>query len=214
MLAQRDGPSVSAARPGRKRLAPRSSLPQCSTGAVAGLGGGIGTMVGGLAGDRWGAGQPQRLAIICAIAVFPAPLVLIGGIVSHQLTFVVAGSFLGMLLLYAYIAPAFTQVHALAGQRTRATMTSIYYLITNLVGLGLGPPLLGAVSDFRARQILGLDAAGFADTCLQSGAAASPQCALAVAGGMETALLAMSLLPLFAGVHFLITARLYRQQAD
>lgn len=183
------------------------------TGAVAGLGGGIGTMLGGLAGDRWGSGKPQRLAMICALAVFPAPLVLIGGILSHQLAFVAAASFLGMLLLYAYIAPAFTQVHALAGQRTRATVTSIYYLITNLIGLGIGPPLVGALSDLRARHILGLDSAGFAETCLKPVTTASAQCAQAIAGGMEAALLVMSLLPLLAGVHFIITARLYRQQA-
>ena len=183
------------------------------TGVVAGLGGAIGTMAGGLAGDFWGSGRPPRLALISALAVFPAPLLLVGGITSHRLAMVAGGSFLGMIAIYGYIAPAFAQVHALAGPRTRATVTSIYYLVTNLVGLGIGPPLLGAVSDFHARRALGLDAAGFAQSCLRPGRQPLPDCSAAMANGMEAALLAISLLPLIAGIHFLIVARRYRQQA-
>lgn len=184
------------------------------TGIVAGLGGAIGTMAGGLAGDRWGRGQPRRLALVTALAVFPAPLLLAGGIMSRSLPLAVAGSFLAMIAIYGYVAPAFAQVHALASTRSRATVTSIYYLVTNLVGLGIGPPLIGAASDFWARRALDLDAAGFARTCLQPAGRSPPACAAAMAEGMEAALLAMSVLPLLAGIHFLVVARRYRQQGS
>ncbi|OZA72843.1 MAG: hypothetical protein B7X78_00105 [Sphingomonadales bacterium 39-62-4] len=182
------------------------------TGLAGGFGGGIGTLAGGFVGDRWAAGRPPRLALACAFAVLPAPFLIAGGILSGELHFAVGGCFLGMIAIYAYVAPAFAQVHALAGDRSRATVTSIYYLVTNLVGLGIGPPLLGALSDVWARQWLGVDAAGFVQACLTPGSAPQPGCAPAMAHGMEMALLTMSLLPLAASAHFLIVARRYRQQ--
>lgn len=179
------------------------------TGTVAGIGGAIGTMAGGFAGDRWGRGRPKYLAVVTALAVFPAPLLLISGIMSQKLPFAVAGTLLGMIAIYGYIAPAFAQVHALAGARSRATVTSIYYLVTNLVGLGIGPPLLGAMSDYFSRQAVNLDSASFAETCLKVQTDASADCSAAMASGIETALLVMSLLPFIAGIHFLIAAKRY-----
>ncbi|MBB3860186.1 MFS family permease [Novosphingobium hassiacum] len=183
------------------------------TGLVGGLGGGIGTLVGGFLGDRWAMGRPARLAMLAALAVLPAPALIAGGILSHDLHLAVAGCFFGMIAIYGYVAPAFAQVHALAEERSRATVTSIYYLVTNLVGLGIGPPLLGALSDFWARGRLGLDSAGFVRACLTQGTTPQSGCAPAMAHGMEMALVAMSLLPLAAAVHFMLVARRYRQQS-
>lgn len=178
------------------------------TGVVAGAGGAIGTIAGGLVGDRWGDGIPRRLAYVTALAVLPAPLLIAGGILSHALAWAVAGSTLGMIAIYAYVAPAFAQVHALSNSGNRATVTSIYYLITNLIGLGIGPPLVGAISDFSARRALGLDATQFAQACLRPGPPLSA-CPAALADGMEAALLAISMLPLLAAAHFLLGARRY-----
>lgn len=183
------------------------------TGLVAGVGGAIGTMAGGMAGDRWGVGRPRRLAIIAAVAVLPAPFLLAGGILSHSLPIAIAGSFLAMVAIYAYVAPAFAQVHALAQARSRATVTSVYYLVTNLIGLGLGPPLIGAASDYGARQAMGLDATAFTQACLNANSPPLATCSAAGATGMEFALLIMSVLPMIAAAHFLVAARRYRQQA-
>lgn len=184
------------------------------TGLVAGVGGTIGTMAGGLAGDRWARGNPKLLAYITACAVFPAPLLLVGGIASHTLSLAIVGTFLGVVAIYGYVAPAFAQVHALAHDQNRATVTSIYYLITNLVGLGIGPPLIGAISDWRARRTLGLDATEYVQACFRSGSISPHECATASAQGMETALVVVSLLPFLAGIHFLIVAQRYRQRSE
>lgn len=180
-------------------------------GLVTGLGGGFGTMLGGLAGDRWGMGKPEKLARISAYAAFAAAPLTIGGILSGSLPGVVAGTFLGTLAIYAYIAPAFAQVHGLATARTRATVTAIFYLITNLVGLGLGPPLVGAISDAWARGMLNLDPAAFHSLCTRAKVAADPVCAGAAASGMMSALALVSSLTLLAGVHFLIAGRRHRE---
>ena len=179
------------------------------TGLVAGLGGGIGTMLGGAVADRWAASNLPRLAMFAAGAVLPAPFLLAGGLLSDSLLLLVAGSFLGTVAIYGYVAPAFTQVHHIATSQSRATVTSIYFLITNLIGLGIGPPLVGAISDHWARQKLALDADAFADVCLR--ATSLLDCGPALAEGMQIALLTISVLPAVAAVHFLVAARRYRQ---
>jgi MFS family permease len=55
-------------------------------------------------------------------------------------------------LFYAMcFAPAYTVLQNVVHPRTRATAFAIYMLVVNLVGLGLGPVLVGALSDFLAR---------------------------------------------------------------
>ncbi|MCW1383605.1 MFS transporter [Novosphingobium sp. KCTC 2891] len=189
-------------------------LPLAEVGLIAGLvngvAAGIGTILGGIAGDRWGASDARRLALIPAFMVLPAAPLLVGGLLSGSLWVAVAGTFLGNMAICGYIAPAFAQVHRMATTRSRATVTAVYYLITNLVGLGLGPPIIGAISDTRARQMMGLDAAAFQSLCLPLKGTPGAGCGEALAGGMTTALAVISLLPLVAVVHFLIAARKVR----
>lgn len=195
-------------------LTRRFHLPLAEVGLIAGLVNGvaaaIGTIAGGIAGDRWGAADARRLALIPALMVLPAAPLLVGGLLSGSLWVAVAGTYLGNMAICGYIAPAFAQVHRMAGARSRATVTAIYYLITNLVGLGLGPPIIGAISDIRARQVLGHDAAAFQSLCLPANGIPGAGCGDALAEGMTTALALISLLPLLAVVHFLISARKLR----
>jgi hypothetical protein len=84
--------------------------------------------------------------------------------------------------------------------RMRATATSLMFLIINLVGLGLGPPLIGFVSD---RVAAGSFGAGFPERCtlrLPSSADAA-LCADASAQGLTAGLVAVSLLLVWASVH-------------
>lgn len=189
-------------------------LPMTEVGLIAGLvtgvGGGIGTMLGGVLGDRWAAGKPERLARIAALAALTAAPLTVCGILSATLSGLVGGAFLGTLAIYTYIAPAFAQVHGLATARTRATVIAIFYLITNLIGLGLGPPLVGAISDAWARNILNVDATAFSTLCTRAKLAADPACADAAASGLTAALVMISTLSLVASVHFLIVARRHR----
>lgn len=178
-------------------------------GTVSGIGGGIGTMIGGLAGDRWGAGQPRRLALIAALAAFVSAPLLIGGILSTSLAGLVCGTFLGTLSVYAYVAPAFAQVHDFATARSRATVTSIFYLVTNLVGLGLGPPLIGAISDRSAQMSLALDSNAFRSLCFKASSLQHAVCANAIADGLANALVVISVLPLLAAMHFFFASYQY-----
>jgi MFS family permease len=50
-------------------------------------------------------------------------------------------------LLAIHLAPTFAMVQSLADPRMRATAAALLLLITNLVGLALGPLAVGALSD-------------------------------------------------------------------
>ncbi len=48
--------------------------------------------------------------------------------------------------------PAMAAVHLIAGERRRALAIAFVFLMTNLVGLGIGPVIIGAASDFLAQD--------------------------------------------------------------
>jgi MFS family permease len=52
-------------------------------------------------------------------------------------------------VLQDYIAPTFARLQSMVDTRMRATAASILFLIINLIGLGLGPPLVGYIGDRR-----------------------------------------------------------------
>jgi MFS family permease len=61
-----------------------------------------------------------------------------------------------ILVLALYPAPTFALIQQLSGARLRATGVAIFLAITNLVGLGLGPYIIGHLSD-RFATSLGSD---------------------------------------------------------
>jgi MFS family permease len=50
-------------------------------------------------------------------------------------------------LITCYIGPCIATLHGMVDPRMRATVSAIFYLILNVVGLGIGPTLIGAISD-------------------------------------------------------------------
>jgi MFS family permease len=59
---------------------------------------------------------------------------------------------LAVLLISSYLGPTFALIQGLAPLRMRALWAAITLLVINLVGLGLGPTLIGIVSDLLRPQ--------------------------------------------------------------
>jgi MFS family permease len=55
--------------------------------------------------------------------------------------------FMGALIT-CYIGPAIAILHSQFDPRMRATVSATFYLIINVIGLGVGPTLIGAISDY------------------------------------------------------------------
>ena len=119
-------------------------------GLLGGFGGMAGTYLGGWLGDRLGANDTRRYLWVPAVAlVVMAPLRFVAYHVDDTR---IAYALLGLteLLLLTYLAPAIAVAHALVPPSLRAFTSAILFFSLSVVGLGLGPPFTGFVSDLLA----------------------------------------------------------------
>lgn len=172
------------------------------SGVINGAGAAVGTLGSGFIIDRFGGRDARYYAWFPAIMVAGAVPCFVIGFLTNSLALSAVLLTLATTAIYTYIAPVFAQLHNILHTRMRATGTSIMYLVLNLVGLGLGPPLIGLISDYMTRlAIAGVVEPGQASGC--SGAAASlPVCQQAAGMGLSHALVIISLILVVAVVHF------------
>jgi predicted MFS family arabinose efflux permease len=114
---------------------------------LLGIGVTAGIFLSGRLVDRFAARAPQVYGLLPAIALAIAVPFFIGFV--HAPTWPVALAFLAgpTFLNYFYLTPAVTLVQNAVSARQRTLAGAMLLLIMNLIGLGLGPTWLGAVSD-------------------------------------------------------------------
>jgi predicted MFS family arabinose efflux permease len=98
--------------------------------------------------DRFAQRSPQVFGLLPALALAVAMPFFIGFI--HAPTWPVALAFLAVptFLNYCYLTPAVTFVQNAVPARQRTLAGAVLLLIMNLMGLGIGPTWVGAVSDW------------------------------------------------------------------
>jgi predicted MFS family arabinose efflux permease len=116
-------------------------------GFIIGIGGAIGGFAGGFLADRlsrrdvrwsmWVPAIANLLAAPCAAAAF----------LSHHFYLSLCLYFIPLAFAYMYLGPTLATTHALVAPRMRALASALLFFIVNLIGLGLGPTLVGVVSD-------------------------------------------------------------------
>jgi predicted MFS family arabinose efflux permease len=115
---------------------------------VLGIGVGGGIFLSGRVIDRFAQRSPQVFGLLPAIALAVAVPFFIGFV--HAPTWPVALAFLAVptFLNYFYLTPAVTFVQNAVSARQRTLAGAVLLLIMNLMGLGIGPTWVGAVSDW------------------------------------------------------------------
>jgi MFS family permease len=124
----------------------------------------------------------------------------------------------GGMLHYAYLGAQYTIGQGVVGARTRATAIAILLFLVNLIGYGLGPLFVGALSDFLTGASLagsefGSELAltackGEAEELLATiGAAKAAACGSAAAVGIRGAMSYTICIYLLAGAGFFATCR-------
>lgn len=116
-------------------------------GAILLLGGTVGVMLGGWFGDRLGGKDKAWYSWLPALAYVLAIPFYAGGISSGSVTVAFILFLLPQALAYIWIGPVLSAVQHLVEPRARATASSMFLLINNLIGLGGGIYALGALSD-------------------------------------------------------------------
>lgn len=181
-----------------------------SAGLVNGAAAGVGTLFGGFAADRFGKRDVRFYGWMPAAMMLAATPCFILGFTSSGLWPTTLLLMAGTACIYTYIAPTFAQVHAMVDARMRATAASVMFLVINLVGLGIGPPLIGYVSDRAAITAFDRSSAqDFTAACTMGEPAAGlvVACRAASAHGITVGMVTIALLLPWGSYHFFLAGR-------
>ncbi|HMO73908.1 MAG TPA: MFS transporter [Sphingopyxis sp.] len=132
-----------------------------TTGLISGLAAGVGTLLGGLAVDRAMRRDTRFGAWIPATGLaLAAPLSIVAYLQEEQ-TVAIALLLASGIAQFLYLGPTYALVQSLAKPTMRATASALVLLTVNLVGLGMGPPLTGWLSDHFAAAADNADNAAY-----------------------------------------------------
>jgi len=130
-------------------------------GLIFGIGGIAGTLLGGYVSARWFAGDERaqmRFSATMIACLVPCLLVflLVPGkreALIALVPLIVAGN--------VFLGPTFALLQRLVADEMRATTLSVVMLLANLIGMGVGPQLVGILSD-SLRPLFGSDSLRYA----------------------------------------------------
>jgi predicted MFS family arabinose efflux permease len=113
---------------------------------VAGI---LGTFIGGVIADRcsvrWN--DPRWYVWVCGLSsLLMAPAVLLTYL-SNSVPMMIAAFLMGGFLSSVFFGPSVAATQALAASRMRAVTSSILIFVKTMLGMGLGPFLIGRASD-------------------------------------------------------------------
>ena len=116
-------------------------------GLILGIPGGIGIALGGYLADRFGARDPKWFLWTTAVALLICVPLNFVVFMSTNSTTALLAMILPVLLGNFYQATTFSQTQGISALRMRAVAAGILLFIINIIGLGLGPQLVGILSD-------------------------------------------------------------------
>ena len=181
------------------------------SGLISAIPGSISMLGGGLLADWLGKKDPQFYAWTPGLgALLAAPLYVLSFLQGSWPMATVLLMLTG-LMQYAYLPASIGVTANLMEPRMRATAAAVVGIMTNLIGAGVAPMIVGALSDHFASQAIG---GRFAAVCTGAKAAetaAAGACGQASAHGLQMASMTFALVYLWAAVHFALAARTIRK---
>ena len=114
---------------------------------TSGLGGGAGSFFGGWMTDKLGARDGRWYVWGPAILMLGITPVLLVILTTQNLMLALVLTGLFHFLSASYLGPVLAVSHGLVGLRMRALTSAIFFFFINLIGLGLGPLIVGWLSD-------------------------------------------------------------------
>lgn len=184
-------------------------------GLVSGLSAAAGTLLGGILTDWAGRRDKRWYVWIPAIGLVLSAPFYVAAYLQSDLRLVIALLIPPSVLHFLYLGPTYSVMHNMVQPRMRATATALVLFVLNIVGLGLGPTLIGLASDLFAVAAFRGD---FVAWCpggvprTDALASTAQACRAASATGLQWALVAFSPVYLWAGAHYALAAR--RLRAD
>ena len=128
---------------------------------IAGVGGALGTFAGGFLADRlsqknvrWSLWIPMWILLLC-VPLLSMTLIMDAKL-NAMLIYIIPGS-----IMTGYMGPVIAVTHNLAENRMRAMGSALLFLVINIIGLGLGPVIIGGLSDWLGNS-MGLEGLRYA----------------------------------------------------
>lgn len=116
-------------------------------GMIFGLGGVAGILLGGYMANRWFAGNERGQMHSNAIMIaLKAPVLILFLLLPHKHQALMALTIMIVVSNFFY-GPTFALLQRLVADEFRATALSVVMLLTNLIGMGVGPLVVGMASD-------------------------------------------------------------------
>jgi predicted MFS family arabinose efflux permease len=186
-------------------------------GMIAGVSMASGLLIGGFGVD-W-AGRFDRRWYVWgpALGLLLATPLFILGFTRESLAAAVVILIFGHVSMFVYYSPTLAMAQNMVGANMRASSAFVVSgLVMGLVGIGLGPTVVGILSDRLASH----EFASYLSSC--PGGKAAPgalstladACRDASATGIRHALIIMALLCLWSAVHYVLAARTLRRDLD
>lgn len=113
----------------------------------------VGTLLGGPLADRLSRRDMRLMLRVPAAAYLIAAPALAIAYASSDLVILIGLITVGQIAATVYLGPTFGALHNMVQPRMRATAVAAVFMVVSLVGLGLGPVLIGALSDYAAQAL-------------------------------------------------------------
>ena len=175
---------------------------------VAGVSVALGTFFGGFLADRLQGRFPAIAAWLPGAGIIVALPVYLFAFAAPDFNTAFLFLLIAPVFHYLYLGPMYAVSQSVVEPRMRATTVAILLLVVNLIGYGLGPPTLGALSDFLANRELAANGLNVA-ICKATGLAHPAACAPAIAHGLRFAMMGVTCLLAWPMVHFFLASRHY-----
>jgi MFS transporter, Spinster family, sphingosine-1-phosphate transporter len=107
----------------------------------------IGTLLGGIIADRLRRRDERWIVWVPMLGALAAVPGVICMLAVRELNLALALLTVPSLVSGLYVGPCYALIQNLAAAHSRATAAAVLALVVNLIGAGLGPLMLGAVSD-------------------------------------------------------------------
>ncbi|MDJ0700903.1 MAG: MFS transporter [Woeseiaceae bacterium] len=120
---------------------------------IVGIGGAIGALGGGYLSDHLRVRDERWTCWVPGISTLVAAVVLVPVLLSGEMLAMWAFYAVAVIAQAMFLAPTVAVAHALVGPHYRALASALIYFVLNIIGLGLGPLAVGAVSDALAPSI-------------------------------------------------------------
>ena len=122
-------------------------------GVVSGGAGILGMLLGGKITDVAVKRSLRSYCTVPALALTPAAPLFMYVVLAPSAVIAAAVLFVPVLLHAMIFGPSFAAIQTLVRPQTRATAAAVALLVITLVGLGLGPVMVGALSDLFAQKL-------------------------------------------------------------